>query len=96
MFKKAKIKQIIGLIFLDSSNSFIANTLDVSRNSVIKIRRRIDELNLSKEELNGKDEDKLYELFFPNKFKRKSSFAPVNYDYVHDELKRVGVTLKPL
>lgn len=96
MFKKAKVKQIINLIYLDSSNSFIANTLDVSRNSVIKIRRKIDELNLSKEELNGKDEDELYELFFPNKFKRKSSLTPVNYNYVHDELKKVGVTLKLL
>ena len=51
MFKKTKIKQIISLIHLNSSNSFIANALDVSRNSVIKIRSKIDELNLSKEDL---------------------------------------------
>ena len=55
MFKKTKIKQIISLIHLNSSNSFIANALDVSRNSVIKIRSKIDELNLSKEDLEGKE-----------------------------------------
>lgn len=48
MFKKTKIKQIISLIFLNTSNHAIANILDVSRNSVIKIRNKIDELNLSK------------------------------------------------
>ena len=96
MFKKTKIKQIISLIHLNSSNSFIANALDVSRNSVIKIRSKIDELNLSKEDLEGKEDDELYEIFFPTKFKRKSSLTPVDYNYVHDELKRVGVTLKLL
>ncbi len=96
MFKKTKVKQIISLIYLDSSNSFIANSLDVSRNSVIKIRRKIEELNLSKEDLAKKEDDELYDLFFPTKFKRKSSLTPVNYNYVHDELKRVGVTLKLL
>lgn len=96
MFKKTKIKQIISLIHLNSSNSFIANALDVSRNSVIKIRSKIDELNLSKEDLEGKEDDELYEIFFPTKFKRKSSLTPVDYNYVHDELKKVGVTLKLL
>ena len=96
MFKKTKIKQIISLIHLNSSNSFIANALDVSRNSVIKIRSKIDELNLSKEDLEGKEDDELYEIFFPTKFKRKSSLTPVDYNYVHNELKRVGVTLKLL
>ena len=96
MFKKTKIKQIISLINLNSSNHVIAELLDVSRNSVIKIRKKIDELNLSKEDLEGKEDDELYEIFFPTKFKRKSSLTPVNYNYVHDELKKVGVTLKLL
>ena len=87
MFKKTKIKQIISLIHLNSSNSFIANALDVSRNSVIKIRSKIDELNLSKEDLEGKEDDELYEIFFPTKFKRKSSLTPVDYNYVHDKKK---------
>lgn len=96
MFKKTKVKQIISLICLDSSNHVIADTLNVSRNSVIKIRNKMDELNLSKEDLEGKDDNELYEIFFPTKFKRKSSLTPVNYNYVHDELKKVGVTLKLL
>ena len=59
MFKKTKITQIISLLHLNSSNSFIANALDVSRNSVIIIRSKIDELNLSKEDLEGKEDDEL-------------------------------------
>ena len=59
MFKKTKITQIISLLHLNSSKSFIANALDVSRNSVIIIRSKIDELNLSKEDLEGKEDDEL-------------------------------------
>lgn len=96
MFKKTKIKQIISLICLGSSNHVIAETLNVSRNSVIKIRDKMDELNLGKDELSDKDENELYEIFFPTKFKRKSLLTPVDYNYVHNELKKVGVTLKLL
>ena len=59
MFKKTKIKQIISLLHLNSSNSFIANALDVSRNSVIKIQSKIEELNLNKKDLEGKEDNEL-------------------------------------
>ncbi len=96
MFKKTKIKQIISLICLGSSNHIVADTLNVSRNLVIKIRNKMDQLNLSKDELNDKDENELYEIFFPTKLKRKSLLTPVDYNYVHNELKKVEVTLKLL
>lgn len=35
-------------------------------------------------------------MLFPNKFKQTIIYAVVNYDYVHSELKKAGVTLKLL
>lgn len=37
-------------------------------------------------------DDELYYFFYPDKFKPKSSYAPVDYAYVHSELSKVGVT----
>lgn len=35
-------------------------------------------------------------MLFPNKFQSTTSFTPIDYEYVHKELKRVGITLKLL
>ncbi len=37
-------------------------------------------------------DDELYRFFYPDKFKPKSSYALVDYAYVHRELSKVGVT----
>lgn len=37
-------------------------------------------------------DDELYRFFYPDKFKPKNSYAPVDYAYVHRELSKVGVT----
>ena len=37
-------------------------------------------------------DDELYRLFYPEKFKAKKCYAPVDYAYVHSKLGKVGVT----
>lgn len=37
-------------------------------------------------------DDELYRFFYPDKFKPKSSYAPVDYAYVHNEFSKAGVT----
>ena len=92
MFKKTRVRQIIELLQKDLSNKVISETLNVSRNSVARIRNESDERKLEWDELLAMTDDELYRLFYPEKFKPKKCYAPVDYAYVHSELSKVGVT----
>ena len=79
------------------SQRYIAETRRVSRASVSAVLKRSAELNLSFESLSEKTDDEVYDLFFPDKGKKSENFYTFpDYDKVHSELKRVGVTLKLL
>ena len=92
MFKKTRVRQIIELLQKDLSDRDISVTLGVSRNSVARIRNQSDAELLEWDELLAMTDDELYRLFYPDKFKSKSSYTPVDYAYVHKELSKVGVT----
>ena len=42
------------------------------------------------------DEDTVYHKFYPDKFVLENLYDKPDYEYVHQELKRTGVTLKLL
>lgn len=92
MFKKTRVRQIIELLQKNLSDREISNVLGVSRNSVARIRQASDGYNGEWEELLMMTDDELYRFFYPDKFKPKNSYAPVDYAYVHRELSKVGVT----
>ena len=92
MYKKTQMRRIIELLQKQLSNSDISKILRVSRNSVLRIRQVSDENRLEWDELLNMTDDELYKLFYPEKFKPKNSYAPVDYSYVHKELGKVGVT----
>lgn len=96
MFKKTKVKQILSMIFFNASNHLISKALNVSRNTVSLIREKGDNFDLNKYNLENYTDDQLYGMFFPNRFMRKVKYQTVDYNYVHNELKKVGVTLKLL
>ena len=41
-------------------------------------------------------DDGLYDILYPKKFRRTTNYVPVDYAYVHSELKKTGVTMKLL
>ena len=92
MFKKTRVRQIIELLQKNLSDREISGVLGVSRNSVARIRQVSDERRKEWDELLMMSDDELYHFFYPDKFKPKSSYAPVDYAYVHGELSKVGVT----
>ena len=96
MYKKTKIRQILILDYAGENNSNIASSLSVSRNSIAEIKRKVKEANLSFEETSNMTDEQLYERLFPEKFKRKSSKAKIDCNYVHNELSKKSVTLKLL
>ncbi len=90
MFKKTKVRSILELLGKNLSAREVSKVLGASRNTVAEVQA----LFLQSGRL--WDDDRLYELFYPDKFKYKPRYAPVDYSYVHRELRKTGVTEKLL
>lgn len=92
MFKKTKVRSILELLAKNQSARMISKTLNVSRNTVAEVQALYEASGKSWDEISCWDDEKLYALFYPEKFKHKRSYAPVDYAYVHNELMKTGVT----
>ena len=93
MFRKTEIKKILEHLNMGISIHSIAVILSVSRNTISEIKNKCLEIDIPMDELISKSDDELYDIFYPSKFKNKSIKAPIDYSYIHEELKKVGVTL---
>ena len=96
MANKIDAKLILELLQTPMSQREIIKTRHISSKSITAVCRRAAELGVSYEDLADKSDDEVYILFFPDKFQKETVYAPVNYEYVHGELKKTRVTLKLL
>ena len=96
MFKKTKVRSILELLGKKLSAREVSKILGVSRNTVAEVQTLFLQSGKSWDDISGWDDDRLYGLFYPDKFKYKPRYAPVDYSYVHKELKKTGVTEKLL
>lgn len=96
MFKKTKVRSILELLEKNLSAREVSKVLGVSRNTVAEVQALFLQSDKSWDDISQWDDDRLYELFYPDKFKYKPRYAPVDYSYVHKELKKTGVTEKLL
>lgn len=91
-----KYREILRLLALGLSQRDIASSLQVSRNTISKVRDRAKELSLSwplNEALTDAD---LAQQMFPRDTSVKSTKRMPNYDYIRKELLRNGVNKKLL
>jgi len=96
MAKKIKVKLILELRAAHMSRNQIADTRRMSKNSVSDVFHIADKLGISFRDIRDKDEEDVYRMFYPDKHAAESMYSQPNYDYMHTELKKVGVTLRPL
>ena len=96
MFKKTKVRSILDLLGKNLSAREVSKVLGVSRNTVAEVQALFLQSGRSWDDISEWDDDRLYGLFYPDKFKYKPRYAPVDYSYVHKELKKTGVTEKLL
>ena len=94
MAKKIDVKLLLELRQANMSQRAIASTRHISTKSVAAVWRRADELGISLADVTDKTSDEVYTLFFPEKFRKETVYASIDYEYVHNELKKPGVTLK--
>ena len=96
MYRKTRVRRILEYLRDGLSVREIARILHVSRNTISRIQMSAKQSNRSLEEFLELEDDVLYEMFFPEKFDQNPIYADINYSYVHNELKKTGVTLKLL
>ena len=71
----------------------MSKVLGVSRNTVAEVQALFEASGKTWDDISSLDDDRLYDLFYPDKFKYKIKYAPVDYSYVHKEIKKTGVML---
>ena len=96
MAKKINVKLILELRDAGMSRNAIAATRHMSKNSVGSVIHTADRLGVTCKDVRHMDEEALYRMFFPDKFVTETLYSHPDYEYVHQELKRTGVTLKLL
>lgn len=96
MARKIQVKLILLLRSTGMSQRAICQSRHMSRSSVSEVFRIADEQNVTYADVESKSSAEVYSMFYPDKYPEETTYSPVDYAYVHNELKRPGVTLKQL
>ena len=96
MANRINVKLILELKSGGMSQDEIARTRHMSRTSVSTVARIAREKDISYEDIRDLNDDVIYRMFFPEKMLTEDMYELPDYEYVHKELRRVGVTLKLL
>lgn len=96
MTKRINVKLILELDASGMSQNDIVATRHFAKKSVSVVLKIKREKGFRYDDLKDMNDDALYQLFFPDKLTTVQIYQLPDYDYVHQELKRVGVTLKLL
>jgi len=96
MAKKIQVKQILELRAAGLSQNNIAKSRHMSKSSVNDVFQIAQGLNVSYESIKDMRPEEVYNLFYPDKHVHETLFQAPNYEYIHGELSKVGVTLKLL
>ena len=86
-------REILRLKSLGYSQRSIASGAKASRNTVCEVLKNAEQMNLAwplDDDVTNADLEK---LFYPKRKAAGSSYAELNYDYIHKELSKKGVTL---
>ena len=96
MVRKIRAKLILQLRAEGLSGRAIAASQSISRNSIRSVLDAADAADLTWDDVADRPDDEVYELLFPGRGQHHSIFTQPDWDRVHKELARVGVTLKLL
>lgn len=96
MANKINAKLILELKASGLSRNQIATTRHMSKHSVSDVINIAREKDITYEKVNYLSEDKVCRMIFPDKFTVENLCEQPDHEYVHQELKRVGVTPKLL
>ena len=96
MAKRINVKLIMDLSNGGLSQNEIATSRHLSKSSVSLVLQTAKKLNVTATDLQDMSDEEAYHLFFPDKLTADQIYELLDYEYVHEELKKVGVNLKLL
>ncbi len=96
MVRKIPAKLVLELIDKEMSMRAIRRTRYIALQSVAKVLRAAKEKNLRWKDVANMGEAEVYHLLFPRSAEVQEAFLEIDYDYVHAELQKTGVTLQLL
>lgn len=96
MIRKIRAKLVLQLRAEGLSARAVAASQAMSRKSVTAVLEAADAAGLSWDDVKDRADSEVYELVFPGRGEHQSVFAQPDWERVHKELARVGVTLKLL
>lgn len=96
MANKINVKLILELRDAGMSRNGIASTRHMSRHSVSDVFHIADEKGITYKDVRLLEADEVYRMFYPDKYAVDHMYKDPDYDYVHHELRKTGVTLKLL
>lgn len=93
---KINVKLILELRDAGMGRNAIASTRRMSRNSVSDVFHIADARGIAYRDVRNLDSQEVYRMFYPDKHAVEDMYRDPDYEYIHQELKKVGVTLKLL
>lgn len=96
MARKINAKLVLELLGKGMSAREIRRTRHIAPQSVAKVRAAAEAAGVGWEDVATMDEGDVYRLLFPESAKAEEAFIEPDYDYVHTELQRTGVTMQLL
>ena len=97
MSRKINVRKILEAKLQGFSNNSIVTSCGVSKHSVQDVVTIANKLGiLPGGTIPDLTDEELYRTFFPSKWAYESIYTLPNYEYVHAELNKTGVTLKTL
>lgn len=93
MYKKTKPRSIMELLNKNLSEREVSLAIGCSRNTVSEVKELCKQHGIEWNNVKDMSDDQLYEILYPSKFKKNTHYEPVDYGYVHAELKKIGVTM---
>ena len=96
MAVKFNLRLCLQLMNQGISLNTISKQYHISKHTSSKVKRRKEELEFDTAKLECYSDTELGKLFFPNLYESEDIYAPIDYEYIHNELSKPGVTLKLL
>lgn len=96
MARKIKAKLVLQLRAAGLSRNAIAASQHMAKRSVCDVFDAADALGISYDDVADEDDDEVYRTLFPDRFSYAPAYAQPDWDRIHRELAKTGVTLKLL
>jgi len=96
MANKINVKLIMELHDAGMGRNAIAKTRHISRHSVTDVIHIAQDKGISYKDIQNLDDTEVYRMFYPDKYQVETLYFKPDYEVVHNELSKTGVTLKLL